>query len=361
MSRELGSELSREWTLRRLAELVGARVEGDPDLVVHGFNGLAYARPGELTFLLDRRQLPLPETCRASACIVPPGVEIPGLALIISEEPSLAAARIHAFMLERPFQATGVHPSAVIGADCTIPEAVAIGPLVCLGNGVQLGERVTLHPGVVLGDGVCIGDDSVLHANVTVAERCIIGNRVILHHGAVIGSDGFGFATDRMGRHHKKPQVGTVRIDDDVEIGANACVDRAAFGETRIRTGARIDNLVMVGHNVVIGEHSILVAQAGIAGSTVLGRNVVLGAKAGVAGHLHLEDRVMAAAMSGIHNNQAGGAMVGGCPAIEVKQWGRSSAVFSRLPEMQRELRRLRKEVERLGSLLSGASEGEEQ
>lgn len=349
--------MSRECTLQQLADLVDGRVEGDPNLPVRGLNGIDYAQPGEITFILDKKQLPLPAGCQAGACIVPPGVGSLPIPSIVTDQPSVAAARIHTFLLEQPFAAAGVHPSAVIGSGCTIPEQVSVGPLVCLGDRVVLGERVTIHPGAVIGSDTVIGDDSIIHANVTVAERCTIGKRVILHHGAVIGSDGFGFATDARGNHYKKPQVGTVRIDDDVEIGANSCVDRAAFDVTWIKAGAKIDNLVMVGHNVVIGENSILCGQAGIAGSTTLGRNVVLGAKVGVADHLCLEDQVMAAAMSGIHNNQPKGAMVGGYPALEVKSWGRSAAVFSRLPEMAKELRRLRKEVDRLAGCLAYTEE----
>jgi UDP-3-O-[3-hydroxymyristoyl] glucosamine N-acyltransferase len=345
--------VTRTCTLRQLADLVGGRVEGDPDTLIHGLNGIDYAQAGEITFVLHTKQLPLPASCQATACIAPTDAGPQALPLILTEQPSVAAARIHAYLLAQPFQAQGIHSSAVVGADCVIPQEVTIGPLVCLGDRVVLGQRVTIHPGAVIGSDTVIGDDTVIHANVTVAERCTIGNRVILHHGAVIGSDGFGFATDRMGVHYKKPQVGTVRIDDDVEIGANACVDRAAFGVTWIKAGTRIDNLVMIGHNVVVGEHSILVAQVGIAGSTTLGRNVVLGAKAGVAGHLQLGDRVMVAAMSGIHNNQPAGAVVGGLPAFEAKSWGRATAAFSRLPDMVKEVRRLRKEVDRLSSLLA--------
>ncbi|NLX17800.1 MAG: UDP-3-O-(3-hydroxymyristoyl)glucosamine N-acyltransferase [Desulfobulbus sp.] len=353
--------MTRFYTLQELADRVGGQVVGDPETRIHALNGIEYAQAGEITFVLEKKQLPLPEQCRASACIAPPDTGPQELPLLISDEPAVAAARIHAYLLARPFQAEGVHPSAVIGADCVIPEEVTIGPLVCLGDRVVLGERVTLGPGVVIGEDTVIGDDTTIHANVTVAQRCTIGHRVILHHGAVIGSDGFGFATDRWGVHYKKPQVGTVRIDDDVEIGANTCVDRAAFGVTWIKKGTRIDNLVMVGHNVVVGEHSVLVAQTGIAGSTHLGRNVVLGAKAGVAGHLHLGDRVMAAAKSGIHNDQPDGAMVGGTPAIDVKKWGRAAAAFSRLPDIVREVRRLRKEVDRLNSLLESAENEEQQ
>jgi len=344
--------VSRECTLQQLADLVEGSVEGDPHLLVRGLNGIEQAGPGEITFILDKKQLPLPAICQAGACIVPVGAGPLAIPSIVTQQPAVAAARIHTFMLATPFVAQGIHPAAVIGNGCTIPKQVSIGPLVCLGERVVLGERVAIHPGAVIGSDTVIGDDSIIHANVTVAEKCTIGKRVTLHHGAVIGSDGFGFATDARGHHYKKPQVGIVRIDDDVEIGANSCVDRAAFGVTWIKSGVRIDNLVMIGHNVVVGENSILVSQAGIAGSTTLGRNVVLGAKVGVAGHLHLGDQVMAAAMSGIHNNQPMGAVIGGAPAFEAKKWGRATAAFSRLPEMVKELRRLRKEVDRLTGLL---------
>ncbi len=340
--------MARECTLRQLAVLAGGQIEGDPELVVRGLNSLDLAGPGELAFILDRKQLSLLAASGASACIAPPGPEplpVPG---IIVGNPGVAAARIHSFFLDEGFTALGVHPSAVIGKGCRIPEAVSIGPLVCLGEGVTLGERVRISAGAVIGAGVSIGEDSVVHAHATVARGCVIGRRVILQHGCVIGSDGFGFATDEQGCHHRRPQAGIVRIDDDVEIGANSCVDRAAFGETRIREGVKIDNLVMIGHNVDIGPHSILCGQAGIAGSSTLGRNVVLGARAGIGDHLLLGDRVMAAAMSGVHNNQPDGAVVGGYPALEARQWSRCVAAYARLPEILKELRRLKKEVEEL-------------
>ena len=344
--------MPKEYSLQQLAEYAGGRVEGDPSLAVCGFNGIEQAVSGELTFLLDGRQTGLLATCKASACIVPEGIGPVSLPVIISSQPAVAAARIHSLIVTEPFQARGIHPSSVAGKDCRLSSQITIGPLVCLGDRVILGERVTIHAGAVIGNDVVIGDDTTLHANVVIADRCTVGSRVILHHGVVVGSDGFGFATDAKGNHHTKPQVGIVRIDDDVQVGANSCIDRAAFGVTWIKQGARIDNLVMVGHNVVVGENSILVAQSGIAGSSTLGRNVVLAAKAGVAGHLHLGNQVMAAAMSGIHNDQPDGARVGGCPAIDVRNWGKSSVVFSRLPEMHKELRRLGKEVERLTKLL---------
>ncbi len=335
-------------TLAELAVLVAGEVTGDGDVVIHGFNGIDLAGSGELTYITSPKMVPRLQECRASACIVPMAVNTGPMPLIRVADPELAAAVIHNHLLAAPFVTTGVHPSAVVGKECDIPAEVAIGPLACIGDRVRLGSRVTLEPGVVIGDDVEIGDDTVLHANVVVARGCRIGSRVIIHHGAVIGSDGFGFATDTRGCHVKKPQVGTVRIDDDVEIGANTCIDRAAFGTTRIRSGVKIDNLVQVAHNVDIGENSILVAQVGIAGSTTLGRNVVLGAKAGIAGHLHLADRVMVAAKGGVHNSQPEGAVVGGTPAMEIKTWGRASAAYSRLPGLVREVRRLRRELDRL-------------
>lgn len=340
------------FSLRQLADLVSADIQGDPDLMISALNGIDLAGPGEITYILDPKQCAQAQASAASACIVPPGCIVSGKACLVAGETAVAVAKIHTFLLARPFQAAGIHSSAVIGTNCHIPEQVSIGPQVSIGNNVRLGERVQLKAGVVLEDGVSIDDDSVLHAHVVVGAQCSIGKRVILHAGAVIGSDGFGFATDSQGRHYKKPQVGTVRIDDDVEVGANSCVDRAAFGLTWIKQGVKIDNLVMVGHNVVIGEGSILVAQVGIAGSTTLGHHVVLGAKAGVAGHLHLGDGVMAAATSGIHDNQPNGAIVGGTPAIPAKTWVKSAGVFSRLPEMFKELRRLRKDVTALQTAL---------
>ncbi len=351
--------MARVHTLQELAELVAGEVTGDGGIAISGLNGVEFAGKGEITFITSPAMARQLDACRASACIVPMEVTEGPLPLLRVRNPDVAAAMIHNHLLAAPFAATGVHPSAVVGEGCVIPAEVAVGPLVCIGDRVRLGSRVTLEPGVVIGDDVEIGDDTVLHANVVVVQGCRIGRRVIVHHGAVIGSDGFGFATDDQGRHIRKPQVGTVRIDDDVEVGANTCIDRAAFGTTRIRSGVRIDNLVQVAHNVDIGENSILVAQVGIAGSTTLGRNVVLGAKAGIAGHLHLADRVMVAAKGGVHNNQPEGAVVGGTPAIEIRTWGRASAAYSRLPGLVKEVRRLRRELDALGRRLDDQVSGD--
>ena len=341
--------MAQTCTLNELAKLVHGEVIGDGGIRIRTVNSIDQAGPGELTFLTDSKRADQLAGCQASGCIVPERIEGLAMAQIVAMDPDLAEAIIHNHLLAEPFANTGIHASSVIGEECAISDQVSIGPLVAIGDRVRIGDRVTIRPGVVIEDDVEIGDDCVLHAGAKVARGCILGNRVVLFHGAVIGSDGFGFATDRTtGRHVTKPQVGIVRLDDDVQIGANSCVDRAAFGVTHLKQGVRLDNQVMIGHNVVIGEHSILVAQVGVAGSTTLGRNVILASKAGVADHLHIGNQVKVAAMGGVHNDQPDGAIVGGIPAIEVKAWGRAAAAFRRLPEMLKQLRRLSRQVEAL-------------
>ncbi len=339
------------FTLKELAELVGGEVSGDQDLKVRGLNSIELAGEDEITFITHPKRCASLEKGRAAACIVPQDLaeELP-LPLIKAPHPEVAAAIIHNHFLAKPFEARGVDAKAHVGKNCEISEQVSIAPMVSIGNGVKIGARVTINPGVVIGPDCVIGDDTTLHANVTLACKTTVGKRVIIHSGAVIGSDGFGFASDPVsGKHIKRPQVGTVRIDDEVEIGANSCVDRAAFGVTWIQSGVKIDNLVQVAHNVVVGSGSILVSQAGIAGSTTLGNYVILGGAVSVADHLHLDDGVKVAGKSGVHNNQPKGAVVGGFPAFDAKKWARSTAAFTRLPNMIKELRKLRREVDLLG------------
>lgn len=332
--------------LDRLAEMVDGRLFGDGSVAIRGLASLDGAGPDDLTFMVKPKDIDKLKQSRAGAALVPVNLEEdPGVPVIRVKDPYLASAIIHNFLLAKPFEARGVHPRAHVGDACTMGTQVSIGPLVVIGDRVQIGERVTVEPGTVIGDEAVIGDDSTLKANVTIAKGCVLGKSVIIHSGTVIGSDGYGYATDATGNHVKRPQVGIVRIDDDVEIGANVCVDRGAFGDTWIKSGVKIDNQVQVAHNVVVGENSLLVAQVGIAGSTTLGRNVVLGGKAAIKGHVYLEDQVMVAAGSGVHTNLSRGAVVGGMPAIPVKKWAKACSVFARLPELYSDLRRLKKEV----------------
>lgn len=331
----------KETTVGALADMVKGQVVGDRSLLVKGFAPLDSAGVTEISFLAKAGKVDLLASTRAGAVIVPLGVEKKtGAPLIQVKDPYLAVAIIHSYFVARPFAAQGVHPRAFVGEECLLGKEITIAPLACIGNRVQLGERVCIEPGAVIGDDVKIGDDTTIKANVTVYAGCIVGNRVTIHSGTVIGSDGYGYSANERGEHIKRPQVGIVRIDDDVEIGANCCIDRAAYGVTWIKAGAKIDNLVQVAHNVIVGENSLLVAQVGISGSTTLGRNVVMGGQAAATGHITLGDQVMVAARGAVHNDQPKGAVVGGTPAIPVRQWAKCCAVFGKLPELQSAVRK---------------------
>lgn len=327
-------------SIEKLAEMVNGEVAGDKDLLISGFAPLDQAQSAEISFLAKAKMVGQLAGSRAGAIIVPLGVEEVDRPAIRVKDPYLAVAIIHSFFMAEPFVAKGIHPRACIGDNCLLGEEISIAPLAVLGDGVKLGERVSVGAGVVIGDGVEIGDDAILKANVTIYENCTIGNRVVIHSGTVIGSDGYGYSANERGEHIKRPQVGTVQIDDDVEIGANCCVDRAAYGRTWIKSGVKIDNLVQVAHNVEVGENSLLVAQVGLAGSSTLGRNVVMGGQSATSGHLTLADQVMVAARGGVHNDQKKGAVIGGAPAIPIRQWAKASAVFAKLPELQSTVRK---------------------
>jgi len=346
-------------TLAELSAMVGGELTGDPEITVHGLADLALAAPGEIAFLVKAARLEVLKNSRASAFIVPPALNYDAKPLIRVANPYLAAARIQNFFQAKPFAAEGISPKAHIGSNCEIPAEVSIGPFVAIGDRVRLGKRVTLHPGVVIGDNVVIGDDSLLYPNVTVYKSCSIGARVITHSGTVIGSDGFGFATDEKGSHVKWPHIGTVQIDDDVEIGANVTIDRGTFGRTHIMRGTKMDNLVQVGHNVKIGENALVVAQVGIAGSSSLGNNVVLGGQSALKGHIHLDDGVMVGSKSGVHSDVPKGTIVSGYPAIPHKDWLKASTIFAKLPKLYSELLDMRKKMEKMYKKLF-PDEGEE-
>jgi len=333
------------FSLEELAIIVDGELAGDSGLRITGFAPLETAGAGDISFLVKASQVLTLDGFSGSAVIVPMAIEEAAVPLIRVNNPYLASAKIHNLLLEKPFVAKGVHPQACVGKETTVPKQISVAPFVSIGDGVTLGERITMEAGVVIGDDVQVGDDTLLKANVTVAEGCIIGKRVIIYSGAAIGSDGYGYATDKQGYHTKRPQVGIVQIDDDVEIGANSCVDRAAYGVTHIKSGSKIDNLVQIAHNVVVGENSLIVSQVGIAGSTTLGRNVVLGGQVAVADHVTLADGVMVAAQSGIHNNQKAGAQIGGSPTLPIKQFVRAAIQYGKLPEMGRDIRKLKKQM----------------
>ncbi|MCA1765946.1 MAG: UDP-3-O-(3-hydroxymyristoyl)glucosamine N-acyltransferase [Desulfobulbaceae bacterium] len=337
----------RKVNISELAALVDGEWRGE-DVAVDGLADLADAGAGQLAYIDDIRKMKAAAECSASALIVPLDAGQLSLPVIKVADPAWAAAVIHHHLLHQDFDDAGIDPKAIVGEGCSIAGAVAVAPLVVIGDRVELGHRVEIRAGVVIGDDVKIGSDVLLHPNVTILDGSVIGDRVIIHSGAVVGSDGFGYAHDRAGRHLKKPHVGYVRIDDDVEIGANVCVDRGTFGRTWIKRGTKIDNLVQIAHNVEIGEDSIIVSQSGIAGSTTLGNGVIMGGKVAVNGHLKIGNRVTMAGKAGVMSNQEDGAVVAGFPAFSHRKWLRAAALFQKLPDLAKEVRELRKKLQEL-------------
>jgi UDP-3-O-[3-hydroxymyristoyl] glucosamine N-acyltransferase len=341
--------------LAELARVLGATLEGAaPDVEITGVAPLEEAGPGTITVLADRRLEAHLGGTRASAVLV--GPDAPPASLPVLRVPHPWVAFAHAMELFHPEErpAAAIHPTAVVSANAVIGPGAFLGPYVVVGDGAQIGRDAVLHPRVTVYRGARIGDRFTAHAGAVVREDVVIGDRVTLHAGAVIGSDGFGFVPLPDG-HRKIPQVGTVILEDDVEIGANATVDRATLGATRIGRGTKIDNLVMIGHGSQLGPGCLLAAQVGLAGSMRLGAGVMMGGQAGASGHFVIGDRAQIAAQSGVHREVPAGGIYAGYPAIEVRRWRRVSTAMVRLPELFRRLRRVEKA---LGMSPDGGDEG---
>ncbi len=336
--------------LRDLADRLHCRLEGDGEIDIVRVAGLEQAGPGDLTFLANPRYAQAAAATSASAIILAEDAAPAPCAMLRAAQPYRAFAEALALFGRDERPPAGVHPSSVVAPDARIGRDVAIGPLVVVGSKALIGDRVVLHPHVVVGPEAQIGNDTILHARVSVRDRSVVGARVVVQDGAVIGSDGFGFVTDNEGVHHKIPQQSHVVIEDDVEIGANTTIDRPAVGETRIRRGTKIDNLVQIAHGVQIGEYTLLAAQVGIAGSSKIGSHVVLAGQVGVAGHLDIGDKVKATAQTGIPNSVAAGAFISGYPAIDNRDWLKASAVFRSLPELRRRVADLEARLAAIGS-----------
>jgi UDP-3-O-[3-hydroxymyristoyl] glucosamine N-acyltransferase len=332
-------------TLQELAARLGCRLEGDGTLEVNRVAGIEQAGPGDLTFLANPKYAGALPATRATAVIAAEGIAGAPCPVLRAANPYLAFAHA-AQALAPPWRpAAGVHPSAVVAPDAIIEADVAIGALTVIGAGARIGARTVVMPHVVVGAGAEIGPDCVIHARVSIRERCRLGARVVVQDGAVIGSDGFGFAHHADGTHEKIPQTAAVIVEDDVVIGANSTVDRPAVGETRIRAGAKIDNLVQIAHGVTIGRNTLLAAQVGIAGSTTVGDGVILAGQVGVAGHVTVGDGAKATAQTGIPNSVAANAFVSGYPAIDNREWLKASAVFRRLPELKKRVAELERRL----------------
>jgi UDP-3-O-[3-hydroxymyristoyl] glucosamine N-acyltransferase len=334
----MAAELSMN--LSEIAARLGARLEnGSPDTPITGMAGIENAGPGQLTFVSNPKYAAAAKTTKASAVIVAEDFPAVPTAVLRSKHPYLDFARALELFYQPPKFAPGVHPTAVVHDSAKVGPDAHIGPYVVISENVEIGKNAVLVAHVIVYRGAKIGDNFMAHSHAVVREFCSIGDNVVLQNGAVIGSDGFGFAKDNAGHWRKIVQSGPAVIEDDVEIQANACIDRASVGETRIARGAKIDNLVQVGHGSRVGRDSLLCAQSGLAGSTDVGNNVILAGQVGVAGHCKIGDGVIATAQTGIPNDVPAGGVVSGYPAIDNKLWLRCVAVFNRLPELAKLMR----------------------
>jgi UDP-3-O-[3-hydroxymyristoyl] glucosamine N-acyltransferase len=327
----------------RLAEIaiaLGARLEnGSPDLEITGVAGIREAGPGQLTFVANPKYAGDARTTKASAVIVVDEFPAIPAALLRSKNPYLAFARAIDLFCQPPRYEPGVHPTAVLHPSARIGEGAHIGPYVVVDQDVEIGRNAVLLAHVVIYRGVRIGDNFFAHAHAVVREGCRLGNRVLLQNGVVIGADGFGFAKDDSGHWYKILQPEPVVIEDDVEIQANSCIDRASVEKTQIGRGTKIDNLVQVGHGSRIGEHSLLASQVGLGGSTKIGNHVILTGQVGVVGHCTVGDGAVVTPQSGVAGDIEAGAIVSGAPAVDHKLWLKYSAVLPKLPEIARAVR----------------------
>ena len=339
-------------SLQEIAQYLGGSFSGDAEAMISGLATLDDAGEGQLTFLANPKYAGKVATTGASAVLLPQGADPHGRNAIFHANPYLSFAKLLTLFYTQPFTPLGVMPGALVADGVKLGADITVHPGASVASGVVIGDRVTLHPGVVLHPGVTLGDDVTLHANVSVRERCQIGNRVIIHDGTVIGSDGLGYAADG-NSWYKIPQIGIVIIEDDVEIGSNSSVDRAALGATRIGRGTKIDNLVQIAHNCVIGENCMICSQVGISGSTQVGNHVIMGGQVGVAGHVKIGDNVVVGAKSGVPNSIAASQMVSGIPAIPHREWLKASGIVPKLPEFRKTVSALEKRVAELEKLVA--------
>lgn len=335
-------------TVKELAERLSCLFEGDGTVVITGVAELDKAGQGDLVFCAKPKFMPSLETTNASAVILPPGLKFDRIPVLRAEDQHLAFVRATE-IFHRPYRPEpGIHPAAVIAASAKLGKDVSIGAFSVVGDEAEIGEGTVLFPHVTVYPRVKIGAATVVHSNTALREGVRIGSRVIIHNGVVIGADGFGYIKGQDGAHIKIPQIGTVVIEDDVEIGANTTIDRAALGETIIRRGAKIDDLVMVAHNVEVGENAILIAQVGIAGSSTVGRNTILSGQVGIADHIDVGDNVIVAAKSGVTGDIPSGAFVSGSPHLDIRDWRKFWVLAPHLYDIVKDFKKLKARFEEL-------------
>lgn len=336
-------------TLKEIARLIEGEVIGNDKSVITGVSGIKEALPGDITFLANSKYAPLLATTAASAIIVSRDTDVPASKTVVrTENPSLAFAKVISLLAPDEVKYhKGIHPTALLGKNVSLGKDVAIGPYTVVGDNARIGDKTVIYSACFIGQDTSIGNSTLIYPNVSVREHVTIGSRVIIHSGTVIGSDGFGFVTVS-GTHHKIPQVGAVEIGDDVEIGANVTIDRARFNKTSIGRGTKIDNLVQIAHNVVIGENCLIVAQAGISGSTVIGNNVTLAGQAGLVGHITVGDGAIVTAQSGVSKSVPANTMVSGYPARPFNVTQKVNACAQNLPKLFDLVKELKAKIEEL-------------
>jgi UDP-3-O-[3-hydroxymyristoyl] glucosamine N-acyltransferase len=334
--------------LSAIAAALNTPIEnGSPDIEITGLNGIEQAGPGELTFIANPKYAAAARSTKAAAVIVAENFPAIPAAMLRAKDPYLSFARALELFHQPIRYQPGVHPTAVVHPSAKVNADAHLGPYVVIGEDVEIGRGAVLLAHVVIYRGVKIGNNFFAHAHAVVRENCRIGNNVLLQNGVVIGGDGFGFARDegQQGRWHKIPQPAPVVIEDDVEIQANSCIDRASVGETRIRRGVKIDNLVQVGHGSSVGEDALLCSQVGLAGSSEIGNKVILTGQVGVVGHCKVGDGAIVTPQSGVAGDIPAGALVSGAPAVDHKAWLKYSALLPKLPEIVRNIRNRKKEA----------------
>ena len=343
-----------EFNAQQIASYLGGTVEGNPEAAVKTFAKIEEGQEGAISFLANPKYAHYLYETLSSVVLVNQDfvLERPVKATLVRVPNAYEAiARLLSLYESMTQKRTGIHPLACVSETATLGEGVYVGPFAYVGEGVSIGNGTQIYAHVVLEENTTVGDNCTIYPNVSVYKECRIGNGVILHSGCVIGADGFGFAPAADG-YEKIPQIGIVTIEDNVEIGANACVDRSTMGSTYVRRGAKLDNLVQIAHNVEVGAHTVMSAQVGVAGSTKIGEWCMFAGQVGMAGHLTLPDRTTAGAQAGIHTSRTGDVPLMGTPAIDARTFARSSAVFKNLPDLREEVRNLRKEIEQLKAQL---------
>ena len=344
-----------EFSAKQIAEFIQGTIVGDENATVHTFAKIEEGIPGAISFLSNPKYTPYIYDTQSSIVLVNndfvPEKEVRATLIKVNNAYESLAKLLNLYEMSKP-KKTGIDPLAYIAPTAKIGENVYIAPFACVGDNAEIGDNTSLHPHATVGSGAKIGHDCILYPNVTVYHDCRVGNHCILHAGSVVGADGFGFAPSPEG-YEKIPQIGIVVLEDNVEIGANTCIDRATMGATIIRKGVKLDNLIQIAHNVEVGSHTVMASQVGIAGSTKVGEWCMFGGQVGVAGHIKVGNKVNMGAQSGVHSSIKDGEALIGTPPMPLKSYFKSSAVFRKLPEMYLELNNLKKEIEELKKQLN--------